>query len=81
MACFNEIQEFNSVHMTFTEVNRLEANLRMTCESPEQEEVQGRAKVAAEIMVREHIVSHPLHTWSLLCASLYWLNYCFLAFT
>lgn len=75
--CFNELQEFNSVHMTFTEVNRLKTNLRVTCESPEREVVQGRAKVADEMVVREHIVSQPLHIWSLLLSALYWLKLLF----
>lgn len=52
--CFNELQEFNSVHITFTEVNRFETNLWMTFETAEWKLVQGEAKVAAGIMRREH---------------------------
>jgi len=74
---FNELQELDYVHMTFTEVKRLETNLSVTCESPEQEAVQARAKVVAEILVREYIVSQPLHIWSLLCSALCWLKLLF----
>lgn len=73
--CFDELGEFNSVHMSFTEVNRLETNFRATCKSLQHEGLQKRAKVEAKIMVRECSVPQPLHILSFLYSAVHWLKF------